>query len=1328
MSDTAHSVPGQSILERLYARGAVRPHIGASSAFYDRFGLPDPWTEFRGWTPAEADPDGMFFFLSAAPYYARLRTQRQRDWRARRRLLMRLSDPMPKLQERSLRRLTGAVTLGVSAADVKPRVSQMAWTGDAAMVALVAPPTETAEATDRPTERLRDRERRRSRRRGDDVEAVEVLREIVRVASGPSRKVLVRVIEEVAALPSEDQVVVARHVTRQLKGPGARLARAAVRDTEEQHEATPVRVAAGRGVPEARRRRGLRPVLASSPSMQTLAFEEPPSVEPAQPSRRRRETQAPRVPSAASFREVPAATVAREVRTQRVTGRAGPSVDTLTAAASARPRRRPTEWAATLARETRKAAPSDTRYGLDAVRRPVRRGTARVALRAVEALYEPRRGAVIAASPTRFLRREADLLAPTPTVVDEPSHTRRTLARVEATRPRRSRLVAASPTSYVQPVGAEEAPVTVAPAATPRRAPSAPPAARPTPATRKLVERAPTPARPGRPSRPRPEPVVEPAASTRPRRIGAPVRPETEAPEVDEVGEIAARPARRRRAPAALHALDRAEPLVRSERVLAAPAVVRGLDERAPASVLEQPTRPTVRAVERAAVATERGRKRVSLAARPTSYVDQVVRPVVEPVEASIEAPRRFGRPTVRAATRADRSARTDSRGRALLTSGPTDHLGVAEAAEAEGPISRSPVRRVRRMRGASVDTSTVIEPTPPETSEPTPARRTPTARVAERLDEVRSESRRVRAAPAPAAASLDDEPARERVLVRDARGKVRASRRVAAGASAYASARLVAQVTEPTTETAEKARARLRTPLERRAVSRRGAVRRPMAHTVAGSDVRWLMPEPPAVPPRVVGARRVTGAGAVSRDRLADVLRKVSAAVRAVERADDARVLLPVAQRGLADARIAMEPRRRRLPTAGETIVLRVTVDEEAPAPVARAERRGTAREIARPGAATRPLRRAFAPTLAALEGLPVRQVEQAATRAEGRPSPAPRRTAARTVRTADGRYRPSPSRLPLEQADRLVSRRPERGVPVVGAPTTGPRRVAARPTPMAEARFAGAAEPEPTLGEATPGKPRPLGRTLDYVGGARRPARRATPTGLTLATPEAEADDDAPAWADRAVRGTAVKRRQRPLEEAPAPTTGRGGDLFTALARANRPQDVVQVILERGSKLRSDVAGLPEPAVRLVERIARVQEDVQTTARMAQRAPEGDLLSPTRRSSSASSVRMSTLPRSSGGASPAAVRKVQTLADKLMKLIHLAEVERKVTEAQRQVRMAADTPEARAEGGQGASPSKPGDAPNIKQLESDVLAAVLRELDLMKIRRQEDFSDVWW
>jgi hypothetical protein len=80
------------------------------------------------------------------------------------------------------------------------------------------------------------------------------------------------------------------------------------------------------------------------------------------------------------------------------------------------------------------------------------------------------------------------------------------------------------------------------------------------------------------------------------------------------------------------------------------------------------------------------------------------------------------------------------------------------------------------------------------------------------------------------------------------------------------------------------------------------------------------------------------------------------------------------------------------------------------------------------------------------------------------------------------------------------------------------------------------------------------------------------------------------------------------------------------------------------------------------------------------------------------------------------------------LLDLIHLAEVERRVSDAQRQARLAPDTAEARGEAGHGSAGAKAGKTPNLKQLESDVLAAVIRELDLMKIRRQEDFSDVWW
>ena len=40
MSD-ARRIPGQSILARLGARGIQRPSLGASPAFYERFGLAD---------------------------------------------------------------------------------------------------------------------------------------------------------------------------------------------------------------------------------------------------------------------------------------------------------------------------------------------------------------------------------------------------------------------------------------------------------------------------------------------------------------------------------------------------------------------------------------------------------------------------------------------------------------------------------------------------------------------------------------------------------------------------------------------------------------------------------------------------------------------------------------------------------------------------------------------------------------------------------------------------------------------------------------------------------------------------------------------------------------------------------------------------------------------------------------------------------------------------------------------------------------------------------------------------------------------------------------
>ena len=1390
MSDAAHTVPGQSILERLYARGVVRPSIGATSAFYERFGLSDPWTEFRGWGQDESESDGLFYFLSAAPYYARLRAQRQRAWRVRRRLMMRLSDPAKHVVgNRALARLAGPSAVSSAWLEGAPtRTARIAYAGSASelvVLSTAAPEEEESEETTGRRAERSERGRWRDRRgwtrprattvaRREAARAVPtVLEEVLRVASGPTRRLIVRVMQDVASLPPEEQVIVARRVTRDLRGPAARMVRAALADAEIDVADTPVRAAAERAEPPRRRRRGLRPMLSSSPAMQALAFEEleTPEGAPAEPVRRRPvSVPAPREPSA--HREVPEARVAREVRTQRVTGRAGPEVaEAAIAAAPVPARRRPTERVALLSRETRAVATSepeirrtDVRYGLDAVRpeRAVGRATRRMAARAVSVSAVDSRGErLLSPSPTGFIRREA----------------RRTI-RIVAPE-------AALPGIIEQLEVEAEAPL-----------------------ARRPGRGEPVPSRPSEPER---EGALRRAAER-----GLPgTEPTATRPQVEGQRESGA-PVERTRRSRRIAAEGRlAQPAVESEAVESARARRRRVEHRPqPGAAMRAAAR-----VDAARPEPEAGR--IALAVRPTSYLDTFVEPVGEPTVEPVDeaSSRRYGRPSVRAAARAERVARTDTRGVAVLATGATDYLAVARASEAEGPLSRSPlgfVERTRRMRGATVDTGAVLRPAEAEAEveEQAPRRRAPAAteRAAQRLDagrrilpatpaevgrqptpdvprvsaEARAEAaprrarvpgidmvvpvvepmeeeptpaeqagraprrRRVPAATVRAAAERADAPTRASILVRDARGRVRPSRRVTTGAAAYASARLIAQATEEIRSAVgtERARRQATTALERSAAPRRQGLPRVMPHTIVGDDFRWLVPEvevPPEAPaapgaprvravterpatpegraPRVVAERRVTGAGTVSRQRLAEVLSRVSAVVRAVDRADEPRVLLPATRRTLEGARVTAEPRARRLPTgAGEGIVLRIVLEEEEPTSVARAEQRATLR-VRGPGEAPAPeavpLRRAFA----GAEGVDARPLERLATRADRTPTARPeRRATARTRRGVDDRYVPSRRRAG------------ERPTAAYGRGRPGLAR--GRRLPTVDAGGVVRPQAPESQEEGAPRIARPLGSTLDYVGTEQRPMRRGAVDMQSLAGAGAPSDDEEqPAWAQRAVRGTAARRRRRP--EGPGdetPQTVRTpirGDLFTALARASRPEDVVQVILERGRTLRSETRGLPDPAVRLVERIARVQEEDGAT-RQPTAAPEGELLGRGRRAhrhAASSAVSTTSLPRSAGGVAPATVRRVTSLADKLMELIHLAEVERRVTDAQRQARLAADTAEARAEAGHGdTGAGKPGAAPNLKQLESDVLAAVIRELDLMKIRRQEDFSDVWW
>jgi hypothetical protein len=89
----------------------------------------------------------------------------------------------------------------------------------------------------------------------------------------------------------------------------------------------------------------------------------------------------------------------------------------------------------------------------------------------------------------------------------------------------------------------------------------------------------------------------------------------------------------------------------------------------------------------------------------------------------------------------------------------------------------------------------------------------------------------------------------------------------------------------------------------------------------------------------------------------------------------------------------------------------------------------------------------------------------------------------------------------------------------------------------------------------------------------------------------------------------------------------------------------------------------------------------------------------------------------------------RITKLADKLMNLIHLAENSRQ-REAQDQVRMAADTTEARAEGGAKVPGMSVEDYDmNINALQRAVLDSVMENFEELDSRREDpDGRNKWW
>ncbi|MBK9645287.1 MAG: hypothetical protein IPO67_09105 [Deltaproteobacteria bacterium] len=221
-------------------------------------------------------------------------------------------------------------------------------------------------------------------------------------------------------------------------------------------------------------------------------------------------------------------------------------------------------------------------------------------------------------------------------------------------------------------------------------------------------------------------------------------------------------------------------------------------------------------------------------------------------------------------------------------------------------------------------------------------------------------------------------------------------------------------------------------------------------------------------------------------------------------------------------------------------------------------------------------------------------------------------------------------------------------------------------------------------------------------------------------------------PAWADRSVTPSRVRSV---------------GELIDGLVGARDPEQIIKVILQDGGRVRPSM-GLPAPIVEVIQQIRGQADRVEQGAirAAAQASAEGGatagaplLRGRGRARASAKVVRGFTgLNRAASTANAmqgVGDDKMMKLVKKLQSLIHLAENQRGLSDAQRQVRLAAaDAPSARATDGagdKGAAEAAAKQNVDIEALAREVLETVNRELELRRERRPEDSeggSDVWW
>jgi len=320
----------------------------------------------------------------------------------------------------------------------------------------------------------------------------------------------------------------------------------------------------------------------------------------------------------------------------------------------------------------------------------------------------------------------------------------------------------------------------------------------------------------------------------------------------------------------------------------------------------------------------------------------------------------------------------------------------------------------------------------------------------------------------------------------------------------------------------------------------------------------------------------------------------------------------------------------------------------------------------------------------------------------------------------------------------------------PITLAAAEGTDTVETDAAPAPRRRRRGPAQPAASRAQARrKGRStRSLGGTLAHLTDSTSPSDEPRPTRrlrrrdqpeLAWLDDEGDMLDDTvgegPSWAQRAGRPSIGDRQLPDIFSKPRVRTS--GGLLTALARAGDPEEVVRVILQRSGDL-GDASMLAPEAQRLLHRVVGEAGVVARRAGRSDRAMRGSTtVAPQSRTVETNMLD----PYGSGGfdgskthasatsSQGVGASKVMKLANKLMKLIHLAENDGR-GDAHKHVRMAENASEARGESGAGQTSGEQFDEKtmNIKALRQDVLDAVLRALEDLRWRREDPDGPSFW